>query len=425
MNIQTAPTAKPRTAAESALIDNFATRMGELPGNGDVVIARDNALETLKVHGLPSRRIESWHYTDFRTLLKGVVEFNSAAGTNTLPALLAGSFIIPASNGVALDAKAPEGVSLTRIHDALADGSLVSELNIRGTDDTIGQINAAYVSDGWAVSIADGTELETPLELQNIQKTGQGHTRFPMQIGSDVKATIVERQSGGEGDAFSTSVSHVTVGDGAEIVWVILRDFGQATQLAQFNATIGKGSKLTLYIVNAGGKLVRQEVHLNVTGEDSDFELRALNLLADDSHTDITMTVGHVVENTRSTQIIRNVVKDRARGVFQGMIRVSKIAQKTDARMACNTLLLSDDGEFDAKPELEIFADDVACGHGATVTELSKDYLFYLMARGVPESEARGLLIKAFIAEIIEELENEALVEALEDVLSTWLAAHA
>ncbi len=316
-------------------------------------------------------------------------------------------------------------MSLTRIHDALADGSLVSELNIRGTDDTIGQINAAYVSDGWAVSIADGTELETPLELQNIQKTGQGHTRFPMQIGSDVKATIVERQSGGEGDAFSTSVSHVTVGDGAEIVWVILRDFGQATQLAQFNATIGKGSKLTLYIVNAGGKLVRQEVHLNVTGEDSDFELRALNLLADDSHTDITMTVGHVVENTRSTQIIRNVVKDRARGVFQGMIRVSKIAQKTDARMACNTLLLSDDGEFDAKPELEIFADDVACGHGATVTELSKDYLFYLMARGVPESEARGLLIKAFIAEIIEELENEALVEALEDVLSTWLAAHA
>jgi Fe-S cluster assembly protein SufD len=162
-----------------------------------------------------------------------------------------------------------------------------------------------------------------------------------------------------------------------------------------------------------------------VTGEDSDFELRGLNLLADDTHTDITMTVGHLVENTRSTQIIRNVVKDRARGVFQGMIRVAQIAQKTDARMACNTLLLSDEGEFDAKPELEIFADDVACGHGATVAELSKDYLFYLMARGVPENEARGLLIKAFIAEIIEELEDETLVDALESVLSNWLAIHA
>ncbi|MCI0999766.1 Fe-S cluster assembly protein SufD [Ochrobactrum sp. C6C9] len=425
MNIQTAQTAKPRTPAESALIDNFGDYIGDLSGNGDVVVARDTALELLKSIGLPSRRVESWHYTDFRTLLKGVAPFDSAAGTKPLAALLTGSTILAASNGAALDAKAPEGVSLTPVREALADGSLALQLKARGTDDTIGQINAAYVSDGWMVSIADGTELEAPLEIQNIQKTGQSHTRFPVRIGSDVKATIIERQNGGEGDAFSTSVSHVSVGDGAEVLWVILRDFGQATQLSQFNATIGKGSKLTLYIVNAGGKLVRQEVHVNVTGEDSDFELRGLNLLADDTHTDITMTVGHLVENTRSTQIIRNVVKDRARSVFQGMIRVAQIAQKTDARMACNTLLLSDEAEFDAKPELEIFADDVACGHGATVAELSKDYLFYLMARGVPENEARGLLIKAFIAEIIEELEDETLVEALEAVLSNWLAVHA
>ncbi len=399
--------------------------MGDLPGNGDVVVARDAALETLKENGIPSRRVESWHYTDFRTLLKGVAPFDAAAGTQALPALIAGSSVAAASNGVALTAKAPEGVSLTPVREALADGSLVTQLRSRGFDDTIGQINAAYVSDGWMVSIADDTELEAPLELQNIQRAGQGHTRFPVRIGANVKGTIVERQNGGESDAFSTSVNHVTVGDGAEILWIVLRDFGQATQLSQFNATIGKGSKLTLYIVNAGGKLVRQEVHVNVTGEDSDFELRGLNLLADDTHTDITMTVGHLVENTRSTQIIRNVVKDRARGVFQGMIRVAQIAQKTDARMACNTLLLSDDGEFDAKPELEIFADDVACGHGATVAELSRDYLFYLMARGIPENEARGLLIKAFIAEIIEELEDETLVEALEEMLSNWLATHA
>ncbi|WP_343314358.1 Fe-S cluster assembly protein SufD [Brucella sp. BE17] len=425
MNIQTAPTTRQRTSAESALIDSFDERIGGLPGNGDIVIARDNALEALKENGLPSRRIESWHYTDFRTLLKNVSPFDAAAGTQAIPSLLAGTPIVATSNGWSLDTKVAEGVSLTPVRDALADGSLALQLKTRGFDDTIGQINAAYVSDGWMLAIDDGTKLEEPLELQNIQKTGQGHSRFPVRIGSDVKATIIERQNGGEGDAFSTSVSHVSVGDGAEILWVILRDFGQATQLAQFNATIGKGSKLTLYIVNAGGKLIRQEVHVNVTGEDSDFELRGLNLLADDSHTDITMTVGHLVENTRSTQIIRNVVKDRARGVFQGMIRVAKIAQKTDARMACNTLLLSDEGEFDAKPELEIFADDVACGHGATVTELSKDYLFYLMARGVSENDARGLLIKAFIAEIIEELEDERLVEALEEVLSNWLAVHA
>lgn len=422
MNIQTT---RARTAAETALIDGFADRLGELPGGSDVVVARDAALEALKVNGLPSRRIESWHYTDFRTLLRNVAGFDAAAGAPALPSLIAGANILLTSNGVAVDARAPEGVTVVPLRDALNDGALVAQFAARGFDDTIGQINAAYASDGYVIKIADGTELDAALEIQNLQKSGQGHTRFPVTIGSDVKATLIERQNGGEGDAFSTCVSHVSVGDNSEVTWIILRDFAQSTQLAQFNASLGAGSKLTLYVVNAGGKLVRQEVHVTVNGEDSDFELRGLNLLADDSHTDITMTVGHVVENTRSTQIIRNVVKDKARGVFQGMIRVSKIAQKTDARMACNTLLLSDDGEFDAKPELEIFADDVACGHGATVTEIHPEHLFYLMARGVPENEARGLLIKAFIAEIIEELENEPLVEALEEVLSDWLAVHA
>ena len=112
--------------------------------------------------------------------------------------------------------------------------------------------------------------------------------------------------------------------------------------------------------------------------------------------------------------MIRNVVTGKARGVFQGRINVHQHAQKTDAKMACNTLLLSDDGEFSTKPELEIFADDVQCGHGATVTEIDRNHLFYLMARGIDEKTARGLLVKAFVAEVIEELDDEPIVEALE-----------
>jgi Fe-S cluster assembly protein SufD len=198
-----------------------------------------------------------------------------------------------------------------------------------------------------------------------------------------------------------------------------------STQLSQINVTIGENSKLILFVMNAGGKLVRQEINVDVQGEGSDFQLRTLNLLGGETVTDVTMNVGHLVENTTSTEVVRNVVTDKARGIFQGMIRVAQIAQKTDAKMACNTLLLSDDAEFAAKPELEIFADDVACGHGATVREIEKDHLFYLMARGVPENAARGLLVKAFIAEVIEELENEVLVEKLEDILQAWLEKHA
>jgi len=111
--------------------------------------------------------------------------------------------------------------------------------------------------------------------------------------------------------------------------------------------------------------------------------------------------------------------------VFQGMIRVAQAAQKTDAKMACNTLLLSDEAGFSTKPELEIFADDVACGHGATVTEIEKDHLFYLMARGIDEKSARGLLVKAFLAEVIEELEDERVIDMLEARLTRWFDEHA
>src|SRR5690606_28628886 len=133
-----------------------------------------------------------------------------------------------------------------------------------------------------------------------------------------------------------------------------------------------------------------QEIRVAAAGEDCVFTLRGVNLLAGDTHTDVTMVLDHAGYGASSTELVRNVVLDRAHGVFQGQIRVAREAQKTDAKMACNTLLLSDEGEFSIKPELEIFADDVACGHGATVAEIHKDHLFYLMARGVPEKEARG-----------------------------------
>ena len=188
---------------------------------------------------------------------------------------------------------------------------------------------------------------------------------------------------------------------------------------------MGKDSKLTLFVMNSGSALARQEINVDVKGQGAKFTLRGVNLIGGSQFNDITMKLDHSVENTSSTEIIRNVVNGRGRGVFQGQIMVKPGAQKTDAKMSCNTLLLSDDAEFSAKPELEIFADDVVCGHGATVTEIDKTHLFYLMARGIPEADARGLLVKAFIAEIIEELEDAALVEALETRLGNWLEAHA
>ncbi|MBZ9705543.1 Fe-S cluster assembly protein SufD [Mesorhizobium sp. ESP7-2] len=421
MNMHTQPQ---RTPAETALIDAFGDRLSLLPGDGAVMLKRDDAIEAVK-HGLPTRRIESWHYTDLRRLLNAVPDFDPAAAAKAIAPIVDGSTVLSLLNGVS-SAKAPvvEGVSVQRLSEKLTDGSIAPGLDPYGSDDAIGALNTAFVADGYFVDIADGTELEKPIELQNLQAGGQTHVRLPVRVGANAKAVIVERQAG-EGAALTSSVSQLVLGEGAEVTWLIVQEQPEtATHLAQFKAHIGKDAKLTLFVMNAGGRLVRQEIMVKTTGEGADFKLRGINLLAGDTHTDVTMVLDHAVPHTASTEVIRNVVTGKARGVFQGRINVHQYAQKTNAKMACNTLLLSDDGEFSTKPELEIFADDVVCGHGATVTEIDHDHLFYLMARGVDEKSARGLLVKAFVAEVIEELDDEAIVEALEARLDEWFVTH-
>jgi Fe-S cluster assembly protein SufD len=420
MNIQTPIQ---NTPAEQAILDAFSERLSLLPGDGEVMLKRDAAIEAVKA-GLPTRRIEAWHYTDLRRLLAKVPAYDDAADAQTVPVLIEGSTVLPVLNGTVGKAPALDGVSAQSVAEKLRDGTYAPALERQGDDDAIGALNAALVADGWFLDIADGTVLEKPIELQNVQAGGQVHTRFAARIGDGVTATIVERQAG-SGGAFVSSVDNVVIGDGANVTWLIVQEEPDtATYLGQFNAWIGKDARFSLFVMNAGGKLVRQEVRVATKGEGSDFQLRGVNLLSGETHTDVTMVLDHAVPNTGSRELVRNVVTGRAHGVFQGRINVHQVAQKTDAKMACNTLLLSDDGEFSTKPELEIFADDVACGHGATVTEIDHGHLFYLMARGIDEKTARGLLVKAFVAEVIEGLEDEQLIEALEAKLDAWFATH-
>jgi Fe-S cluster assembly protein SufD len=420
MNIQIQPQ---RTPAEAALVDAFGERLSLLPGDGEVMLKRDASVEALKA-GLPTRRIESWHYTDLRRLLTAVPAFEPAGAARPAAPLIEGSPVLSLLDGAAARAVSIDGVEVRPLSEKLADGTCAPALGPQDADDAIGALNSAFVADGWLLDIADGTVLDKPVELQNVQAGGQVHARLAVKAGAGVVATIVERQTG-TGAALVSSVDNVVLGEGANLTWVIVQDQPDtATHLGQFNAWIGKDARLTLFVMNAGGRLVRQEIRVAAKGEGADFQLRGINLLAGDTHTDVTMVLDHAVPHTGSREVVRNIVTGKARGVFQGRINVHQDAQKTDAKMACNTLLLSDDGEFSTKPELEIFADDVQCGHGATVTEIDRSHLFYLMARGIDEKTARGLLVRAFLAEVIEELEDEAIVDALEARLGDWFAAH-
>lgn len=416
------------TSAEKALIEGLETVAAQLPGDVGNVLLRQKAVETFAEKGLPSRKIEAWHYTDLRTLLRDIPDFvtDTACASDGEPAvlepILAGCTVLPLINGKCINS------------DALANAKPVARELSSGTislpkhfasDDVISQINTAYVSDGWSINIGDNDNDINLIEIQNIVTDGQAHTTSPVSVAAGKKAIIIERQLGDDSASFSSAINRLAVEDDAEVLWIIIRERNQhAVEFNQFNAVLQNNAKLKLYIINAGVKLLRQEINVDLCGEGSDFQLRGVNLLNGQSHTDTTMTVRHLVENTTSTEIVRNVAMDKARGVFQGMIRVSREAQKTDARMACNSLILSDQAEFDAKPELEIFADDVACGHGATVTEINHDHLFYLMARGVPAALARGLLVKAFVQELIEELEDDPLEDALKSTIDQWLIDH-
>lgn len=422
MNMQTKP---PHTVAEQGILDSYALMIGQLPGDAPVTAARDKLLSAISVTGLPTRRVESWHYTDLRNLLRTLPGAASGAAQRVDP-LVRGSVVLPVVQGQSVDMNGPEGMDLTPFIDLLVSGEAAKTLVARGADDLVGQLNGAFVSDGYRLTVAADQAVTELVEIQSVQSGGQVHSRFDASFGSKASATVMERHLGDEANpGLSTSITTLDLADGAEVTWIILQGCGVEDQrLAQLNTRLGAGATLKVYVVNVGGKLVRQELNVDVAGEGSHFDLRCVNLLAGDSHTDVTLTLGHNVPNTTSKEIIRNVVLDRARGVFQGQIRVAQVAQKTDAQMACNTLLLSDDGEFAAKPELEIFADDVICGHGATVIDINHDHLFYLMARGVTEKTARALLINGFVDELIDELENEDLIEALETLIEQWLIDH-
>jgi Fe-S cluster assembly protein SufD len=432
---------KPTT--EHALGELFAAARSRLPGSGPVAEARQNAFDDFARRGLPHRRIEEWKYTDLRALLREIVPlaatpdqaaFARAAkamktlgidGTQKL-VLVDGAFAPQLSDVTALEA----GVHMQPLREILEDSGNKVRADLLKTSvasDAMISLNAALATDGVVIDVAEGATLAKPIHIVHVA-TDSGTslvTRSLLKIGKGARATFVESFVAAEGAAsYQTHDSVVIwIGDDAELQHVrLMEDALDAAHISTGIFTIGAKAKLNTFNLTNGGSVSRYQGFLTFAGEGSELTTNGVNLLGARRHGDTTLVVDHAVPHCASREVFRSVLDDRAHSVFQGRIIVRPDAQKTDGKMMTRALLLSDEAEADNKPELEIFADDVTCGHGATTGALDESLLFYLRARGLPEKEAQALLIAAFVGEAIESIVDENLRDFAVAAAERWLA---
>ncbi|MEL7429181.1 MAG: Fe-S cluster assembly protein SufD [Pseudomonadota bacterium] len=366
---------------------------------------------------LPTRKVESFHYTDLRTMLRELPAEAVGNGGKTAYEPLVETHLVSFVDGkLSGEQILPSGVMMS------TDAQKANSVDI---NDAIIAMNAATAGDAVEFVISGNATTEKPLGLGHVSTAAsRSGTYHKVTVKAGSEAHVVERHTSAEGVAsLATTVSELVLEKGAKAVWFIIQQENEhASRLARLNVTLAQDTDLSVFVLNAGGKLVRQEIKVAVNGENANLALRGVNLVGDGAHIDVTTVLEHNVPNTNAEELFRNVVAGDGHGVFQGQIKVAQIAQKTDAQMACNTLLLTDEGDFSAKPELEIFADDVICAHGATVTDIDDEQMFYLMARGIDPKTARSLLIKAFVDEVVEELEpGDVMEEALTGIIDSWL----
>jgi len=428
-----------KTETARAVNSVFAVARERLPGSGKVADLRRQAFEAFERAGLPHRRIEEWKYTDLRALMREVLPLAPTPDADAIRRARSALKTVRAKGAIKL--VLVDGVFVAELSDAAAAGVSVTTLraaleggdsNLLATDATDAMIalNAAMATDGVIISVADGASLARPLQIIHVATASKASsfTRSRLDIGKGARVTLIESFAAAEGaEAYQDNdVVILSIGDGVDLSHVrLMGDALDAANITSGIFAVGAKAKYNLFNMTSGGALSRFQGFVTLNGEGSELNVNGVNLLKGTQHGDTTLVVDHAVPACTSRELFRAVVDDRAHSVFQGRIIVRPDAQKTDGKMMTRALLLSDESEADNKPELEIFADDVTCGHGATAGALDESLLFYLRARGLSEKEAQALLIQAFVGEAIEGIANDELREAAMMAAQRWLEARA
>jgi Fe-S cluster assembly protein SufD len=430
-----------KTVAETALAREFAQAMDRLPGGAGIAQQRTAAFDLFSRSGLPNRRVEEWKYTDLRAMMReakrlaAVPDAAARRAAENAGAMLGdidrrrlvfvdGVFAADLSDLADLE----DGLSIDSLAAALADeqaGTIAHLGRIMPSQDVAAALNTALMGDGAVIHIAAGTTLRRPLHVVFVASDmpTASFVRSLMVVEPGARAMLVESHEGPSGSDYQINTAlELFVGDGAHVDYVkLIGDGSAALHISTLAAAVGARARLNAFAFTTGGAMVRNQLFVNFDGEGTVANIGGATLSRGRQHVDTTLVATHVAHGCQSRETFKSVLDDEARGVFQGRIIVRPHAQKTDAKMMTRALLLSEQAEADSKPELEIFADDVQCGHGATAGALDDELKFYLMARGIPDADAESLLIQAFIGEAVATIEHAGLRETLTDAVVAWL----
>ena len=404
-----------------------------------LVERRRSALARFAVLGLPTRRQENWRFTNLRALettsyppASSETAIDEAAlapyrldGAGHRIVLVNGRFSPTLSSIGAL----PSGAFLGALSATLRERPDLAAGLFDGGDAVASQpfaaLNAAYASDGFVLSLDDGVALDRPVEIIHFGRATaplSAHTRHAVFAGKHSRASIIESHAG-NGRYWRNVVATMRLDDGATLRHVTLQNDGvEAIHTLLSRVTLGTGARYDAFTLTLGALLSRADTVVSVAGERALCAVGGAYLLRGRQEATIATLIDHAAPGSETREVFKGVVDDGAHGVFQGKIQVRREAQQTNAHQLNKNLLLSPRAAVDTKPELEIFADDVKCSHGATVGDLDETALFYLRARGIPEAEARRMLIEAFAAEAIELVEDAATQAYLRRHLDNWLA---
>jgi Fe-S cluster assembly protein SufD len=408
-----------RSAAEATLNRQFEAETALSSS-----MRRAHAFRRFAERGLPTRRVESWHYTDLRAALREAAPLAPAPDRSTIETgrqILAARRRSAAWRLVLLNGRVvaelceplPPGASIARDEPPTAD-----------VDDPMVALNEAMSVDVHTLTVADGATIEGPIEIVHltIAKDARSlYSRFAISLGVGASASFVETFVGAGHGAQRNSSTILMLAVGAKAKHIVVVEDNADLHIESQISQLASRAEFHSFAIVAGAALTRRQLFHKLVGEEAKITLGGLTLLDGTRHADTTLQVVHAAKAGTSREYYRAIVDDQAVGVFQGKVIVESAAHKTDGAMKSQAVLLSPQAQMNAKPELEIFADDVVCGHGATVGSLDPEQLFYMMARGIERGEAESMLLQAFGEEAIGRIDDNALAEALRQPFRTWL----